>query len=76
MEMGVCKIVEQMGKINLKNQVKIVILEKWLITTLNCRHYENPSIALPNLGANLTSFKHHEPLSHTHHELLHPTKED
>jgi hypothetical protein len=33
--MGVRKIVEQMGIIDLKNLVKIVIPEKWLIMTPN-----------------------------------------
>jgi hypothetical protein len=33
--MGVCKIVKQMGKVDLKNQTKIITLEKWLIATLN-----------------------------------------
>jgi hypothetical protein len=27
-------------------------------------------------GSNITSFEHHEPLSHTCHELLHQTNED
>jgi hypothetical protein len=35
MGMDVHKIVEQMGKFDPKNQVKIVILEKWLIMTSN-----------------------------------------
>jgi hypothetical protein len=35
MGMGVCKIIEQMGRVDPKNQVKIVILEKWLIVILN-----------------------------------------
>ncbi len=30
-----CRIVEQMGKINLENWVKIVTLEKWLTMTPN-----------------------------------------
>jgi aryl carrier-like protein len=29
------KIVKQMGKIDLKNLMKIITLEKWLIMTLN-----------------------------------------
>jgi hypothetical protein len=33
--MGMHKIVEQMGKVDPKNQTKIVILEKWLIMTPN-----------------------------------------
>jgi hypothetical protein len=33
--MGVDIIVEQMGKVDPKNQTKIVILEKWLIMTPN-----------------------------------------
>jgi hypothetical protein len=33
--MGMHKIVKQMGKIDLKNQMKIITLEKWLIMTLN-----------------------------------------
>jgi len=35
MGMGVHKIVEQMKKIDLENQVKTIILEKWLTMTLN-----------------------------------------
>ncbi len=74
--MGVHKIVEQMGKVDLKNQVKTITPKKWLITTLNCRHYGHPSIALPNLGANLTSLERHEPLFRTCYQLLHQTNED
>jgi hypothetical protein len=33
--MGMDRIVKQMGKVDLKNQAKIVIFEKWLIMTLN-----------------------------------------
>jgi hypothetical protein len=33
--MGMCRIIEQMGKINLMNQMKIITLEKWLVVTLN-----------------------------------------
>jgi hypothetical protein len=29
-----------------------------------------------NLGANLTSFEYHEPLSHTRHKSLHQTNEN
>jgi hypothetical protein len=75
-KMGVYKIVEQMGKINPKNLVKIVILEKWLIVTPNWRCYEHPLVALPNFGADLTSFECHEPLFHTHDKLLHQMNED
>jgi hypothetical protein len=32
---GVHKIIEQMGKINTNNRVKIVTLEKWLTMTPN-----------------------------------------
>jgi len=35
MGMGMHRIVEQMGKTDPNNQVKIVTLEKWLIVTLN-----------------------------------------
>jgi hypothetical protein len=35
MGMGMHKIVEQMGKIDPENWVKIIILEKWLIATSN-----------------------------------------
>jgi hypothetical protein len=69
-------MVEQIGKFDLENWVKIIILEKWLIVTLNWKHYEYPPIAPPSLGANLTSFKHHEPLSNTHHKSLDQTNED
>ncbi len=44
--------------------------------TLNWKHYGHPHVATPNLGANLTSFEHHEPLFHTHHESLHQSNED
>jgi hypothetical protein len=68
--------VEQMGKIDPENWVKIIILEKWLIATSNWKRYKYPPIAAPNLGVNLTSFKHHEPLFHNHHELLNQIDED
>jgi hypothetical protein len=74
--MDVHKIVEQMWKTNLQNEMKIVILEKWLTMTSNWRRYERPFVTPPNLGANLTSLKRHEPLFHTHHESLHQTNED
>jgi hypothetical protein len=35
MGMGVHRIVEQMGKFDLENWAKIVILAKWLTMTLN-----------------------------------------
>jgi hypothetical protein len=35
MGMGVCRIVEQVGKADLKNQAKTVTLEKWLTMTSN-----------------------------------------
>jgi hypothetical protein len=44
--------------------------------TPNCKHYRHPHVTPPNLGAHLTSFKHHEPLSHIRHELLHQNDED
>ncbi len=74
--MGMDKIVKQMGKVDLEYWAKIVIFEKWLIMTLNWRHYKHPPIAPPDMGANLTSFKRHEPLFHTYHKLLHQTNED
>ncbi len=67
-DLGVCRIVKQMGRIDPNNQVKIITFDKWLIVTLNWRRYAHPPIAPPNLGANLTSFKCYEPLSHTHHK--------
>ncbi len=76
MGIGVHKIVEQMRKTNLENQVKTIILEKWLIMTLNGRDYEHPPVEPPNLGANLTSFKCRERPSHTHHELILQIDED
>jgi hypothetical protein len=33
-----------MGKANPKNQAKIVTFEKWLIVTLNWRHYEHQPV--------------------------------
>ncbi len=69
--MGVRIIVKQMGKVDLKNWAKTVIHEKWLMVTPNWKCYGHPFVAPPNLGANLTSLKHREPLFHTHHELLH-----
>jgi hypothetical protein len=39
MDMGVCKIVKQMGKSNLENRAKIITPKKWLIAMSNCRHY-------------------------------------
>jgi len=74
--MSVRKIVQQKGKTNFKNQIKIVTLEKYLTMIPNWKHYGHPPIAPPNLGANLTSFKHHEPLFHTYHKLLHQIDED
>ncbi len=74
--MSPCKIIKQMGKVDLENRAKFVTLKKWLIATLNCRHYGQPFIAPYNLGANLTSFEGHEPLSHTHDGLPHQTNED
>jgi hypothetical protein len=68
--------VEQMGKIDLENWAKIVTPEKWLIVTSNWKRYGYPPITPPNLDANLTSFKHHEPLFHNHHELLDQIDED
>jgi len=65
-----------MGKLDLENGEKIIILEIWLIVTLNWRCYEYPLIAPPILGANLMSIECHEPLSHIHHESLHQTDED
>jgi hypothetical protein len=62
--MGVHKIVEQMGKVDPKNWVKIITTKKWLTMTPNWKCYEHPPIAPPNLGVNLTSFKCHEPFSH------------
>jgi hypothetical protein len=44
--------------------------------TLKRRRYEHPLVAPPNLGANLTSFEHHEPLSDTCHKLLRQINED
>jgi hypothetical protein len=35
MGMGVCKTIEQMEKVDPKNQTKTMILEKWLIVTPN-----------------------------------------
>jgi len=57
--MGVHKILKQMEKINLENQVKIVTLEKWLIMKSNWRCYRHPLVAPPNLGENLTLLVHH-----------------
>jgi len=76
MGMGMDRIIEQMGKVDSKNQTKAVILEKWLIMTTNWRCYKHPPIAPPNLGANLTLHKHHEPLFHTRHKSLHQTNEN
>jgi hypothetical protein len=73
--MDVHRIVKQMGKFDPKNWTKIVIPEKWLIMRSNWKHYEHPPIAPPNLGANLPSFKCHEPLFHTRHESLHQIDE-
>jgi RNase P subunit RPR2 len=70
------RFVKQMRKINLKNQMKTIILEKWLTMILNYRQCGHPLITPSNLGVNLTSFKHNEPLSHTHHESLHQIHED
>jgi hypothetical protein len=63
-------------KIDLKNWVKIVILEKWLTMPLNLKHCGHPPMAQPNLNANLTLLKSHEPLFHTYHKLLRQTDED
>jgi hypothetical protein len=35
MGMGADRIVKQMGKVDLKNRMKIVTFEKWFIVTLN-----------------------------------------
>jgi hypothetical protein len=35
LEMGMHRIVEQMGKIDLKNSTKTITLKNWLIMTLN-----------------------------------------
>jgi hypothetical protein len=35
MGMGMCKIVEQMGRVDPKNQMKIVTLRKWITMILN-----------------------------------------
>jgi len=68
-EMGVGRIIEQMWKTNLDNRAKIVILNKRLIVKMNWRHYKHPPIIPFNLNANLTSFKHHEPLFHIRHKI-------
>jgi len=65
-----------MKKIDLKNQVKTIILEKWLTMTLNKKCYGHPLVVPPNMGANLTSFERHEPLFHIKHKLLHQNNED
>jgi hypothetical protein len=36
MGMGVCKIVEQMGKANPENWAKIITLKEWLIIKKDC----------------------------------------
>jgi hypothetical protein len=33
--MGMCKIIDQMGKVDLENWAKTITFEKWLIMTLN-----------------------------------------
>jgi hypothetical protein len=60
-----------MEKVDLENYAKIKILAKWLTMTLNWKCYKHPLVAPPNLCVNLTSFKHPEPLFHSHHKLLH-----
>jgi hypothetical protein len=73
---GVCKIVEQMGRANPNNWMKTVTFEKWLTMTPNWRCYKHPPIAPPNLGADLTSLKCYKPLFYTWHKSLHQTNED
>jgi hypothetical protein len=65
-----------MGKVDPKNQTKIVILEKWLIMTPNWKHYKHPPIALTNLGAHLTLCECHEPLCHTCWKSIHQIDEN
>jgi hypothetical protein len=74
--MGVHKIVEQIGKVDPKNWVKIITPKKWLIMTLNWKCYRHPPIAPSNLGVSLTSLERHEPLLHTHHKSLHQIDEE
>jgi hypothetical protein len=74
--MGIHKIIEQMEKINLENQMKIITFKTWVTMTLNRRCYEHPFIAPPNLDVNLTLLECHELLFHTRHELLHQINED
>jgi hypothetical protein len=69
MGMSVHKIVEQMGKIDLKNQTKIVTFENgWLWHQIETLYYKHPRVTSSNLGENLTSFKCHESLFHIWHE--------
>jgi len=76
MGMGVCKIIEQMGRADPKNRTETITPKKWLTVTSIWRHYEHPPIAPPNLGEILTLLEHCEPLSHIRHESLHQIDED
>jgi hypothetical protein len=48
--MSVHKIVEQMGKVDPKNWVKIITPKKWLTVTPNWKCYGHSPIAPPQFG--------------------------
>jgi hypothetical protein len=75
-EMGMHKLIEQMGNVDLENLTKTITLKKWLVVTLSWKCYKHPPTTPPNMGVNLTLFKRHEPLFHTNHKLLHQIDED
>jgi hypothetical protein len=70
------RIIERMEKVDPKNLKNTIILKKWLIMTPNWRCFRQPLVTPPNLGANLTLLKCHEPLCHIYHKSLHQINED
>jgi hypothetical protein len=70
------RIIERMEKVDPKNLKNTIIPKKWLIMTPNWRCFRQPLVTPPNLGANLTLLKCHEPLCHIYHKSLHQINED
>jgi hypothetical protein len=53
MGMGVCIIIEQIGRADPKKRTKTITPEKWLTVTSIWRHYKHPLVTPPNLSAKI-----------------------